>query len=134
LTDYLLDELEKFKNVSFFASIDGYANLNDTIRKNSNWKNIVENLHILSERFGGYKKISVNTVVQMANVNHLYDLGHWLENLKINKWILTECTQPEDLHYSKQKILFDNRLYTLKLIKNNYNNVQFLNKIYNAQN
>ena len=134
LTNFLLTELDKFTNVSFYVSIDGYKNLNEHIRKNSSWDDIVKNLKILSDRYGGYKKINVNTVVQKDNVNNLFELGQWLEYLDINNWKLTMCYYPEEFHYSKQKIIFDRRLYTLKLIKSNFNNFQILNEIEHAQN
>lgn len=132
ITDHLLTELDRFKNVSFYVSLDGYNEINSLIRKNSIWNDIVDNIAALAKRYGGYKQINVNTVVQKDNVNHLLELGVWLDSLNINTWKLTLCKYPDNLHYSNTKINFQNDLFNLSLVKQNINNSKILTEIKNA--
>jgi len=116
LTEHLLKELDKFKNVSFYVSLDGFKDINELIRKNSIWSEVVKNIETLAARYGGYKKISVTTVIQKDNVNHLLELGTWLESLNINIWTLILCYHPRELHYSNAVIKLQKDLFNLNLV------------------
>jgi organic radical activating enzyme len=130
LTEHLMSELDQFSNVSFIVSIDGYGKLNEYIRKNSIWESIENNIQILASRYGGYKQINVNTVVQKENINHLLELGTWLEEKQINTWRLTLLTHPEEYQYFNNKsINVPNDLFKLSLINQNIANVLILNKL-----
>lgn len=132
LTEHLMSALDKFTNVSFIISIDGYNKINEQIRKNSKWDDIVKNLDILAQRFGGYKKFLINTVVQKDNVNHLLELGQWLESKGITKWRLNLLTNPKQYYYTECKdIDINDNLLKLSLVNNNIENLFLLKKIKN---
>ena len=90
LTDHMLNALDRFHNINFTCSIDGYGKLNNLIRINSNFEDIDKNIDILNERYPS-ASFHVNTVVQKDNINYLQDLAQWLHNKKIisfNKFVL----------------------------------------------
>jgi sulfatase maturation enzyme AslB (radical SAM superfamily) len=126
LTKHLLTELKKFNNVSFFVSIDGYHSVNEKIRKNSVWDDIVKNVKILSD-YGG---IYIHTVIQKDNVNRLLELGKWIETHNVQEWKLTICEDPQELHFSHcETIDIPAELYSLKLVKQNMSSIRTLNEI-----
>jgi len=132
LTEHLMNELDKFSNISFIISIDGYGKLNEQIRKNSNWELLIQNLDTLAIRYSGYDKFFISTVVQKDNVNFLLELGKWIESKNINKWRLIPLDTPEEFHYSKnQKIHIPNELLNLKIVKTNVENLLLLKNIKN---
>lgn len=130
LTEHLMAELNRFKNLSFVISIDGYGPLNEQIRKNSNWNVIVNNLDILANRYGGYHIFFINTVVQKDNINSLLELGQWIESKNINKWRLSLLTNPKQFHYShNENIIIPDTLINLSIVKTNIENITLLKKI-----
>lgn len=130
LTDHLLTALDKFSNVSFIISIDGYGKLNETIRKNSKWEELTNNLDILATRYNGYGGFLINTVVQRDNINDLLELGSWLESKGITKWRLSLLNQPEELCYTKNsKIEIPDELMSLPLVNTNIENLLVLKNI-----
>ena len=132
LTDHMLTALDKFNNISFIVSIDGFGKLNDQIRKNSCWEEIENNLEILANRYGGYNKILVNTVVQKDNVNHLLDLGNWIVRKQITLWRLSLLTKPEKFHFSNcTNINVSTNLLELPIIRSNIENLKVLQYIKN---
>ena len=132
LTEHLMSALDKFSNVSFIVSIDGYGILNEKIRKNSQWNDIVKNLEILAKRFGGYHKFFINTVVQKDNVNNLLELGTWLVSIGINKWRLNPLAEPKELLYANcDNIYIPDELMELPLVSNNIENMLVLKSIKN---
>ena len=123
-------ELDKFTNISFIISIDGVGLLNDKIRKNSQWSDIVANIDILAKRYGGYHIFLVNTVVQKDNINQLLELGEWIESKNINKWRLSLLELPEKHHYSHNtSIEIPDALMKLSIIKTNIENTKALTTI-----
>lgn len=130
LTEHLMLAMDKFSNVSFIISIDGYDKLNEKIRKNSQWNNIVKNLEILAQRYGGYDKFFINTVVQKDNVNSLLELGKWIESIGITKWRLNLLTNPKELDYTNcSNIKISDELLDLSLINTNIENLFVLKNI-----
>ena len=130
LTEHLMSALDKFTNVSFIISIDGYDKVNEQIRKNSKWDDIVKNLDILAQRFGGYERFLINTVVQKDNINNLLELGQWLETKGITKWRLNPLIHPEQYHYTHCKdIDINDNLLKLSLVNNNIENLFLLQHI-----
>ena len=130
LTEHLMSALDKFKNVSFIISIDGHGTLNEKIRKNSVWNDIVKNLDILAVRFGGYSKFFINTVVQKDNINHLLELGKWIESLGITKWRLSLLDVPKEHSYTEcDKIEISDELLKFPLINTRIENTLLLKKI-----
>ena len=130
LTEHLMAELDKFTNISFIISIDGVGLLNDKIRKNSQWSDIVANIDILAKRYGGYHIFLVNTVVQKDNINQLLELGEWIESKNINKWRLSLLELPEKHHYSHNTFIeIPDALMKLSIIKTNIENTKALKTI-----
>ena len=127
INEKLLTALQRFKNVNITLSLDGYKELNDKIRRGSNWDTIVKNMQIFIER--GFS-IHVNTVLQKDNVNELLALGEFLDN-KVSKWTLSELIEPYEMQWihadiDKNQI---SPLMELKLVKMNIASVYLLNKI-----
>jgi organic radical activating enzyme len=113
ITKPLLDQLKRFKNVWITISLDGYGKLNDKIRKNSSWDTIVENIKIFREC--GFNLL-VNTVLQAYNINHLYELGVWIENNGIDDWIISPLFKPGYLRWQNlDTIDFESVEKTLQL-------------------
>ena len=130
LTEHMLSALDKFKNINFTVSVDGFGKLNDQIRKNSRWQEIENNLKILANRYGGYDKILINTVVQKDNVNHLFELGNWIMSKKITLWKLTLLRFPEKFHFSHcQNINIPNELLELPIVQSSIENSKVLKYI-----
>jgi len=130
LTDHMLNALDRFHNINFTCSIDGYGKLNNLIRINSNFEDIDKNIDILNERYPS-ASFHVNTVVQKDNINYLQDLAQWLHNKKIiSLWSLRILTRPEQFHYSNaQNINVPGSMFDYSLIKNNPANVYTLKNI-----
>jgi len=61
--------IEKFSNVHFSFSIDGYGPINDYWRHGSDWDTIIDNMHLV-ESLG--HKTSFNTVPGIYNVTNLH--------------------------------------------------------------
>ena len=136
LTDHMLTALDKFTNVNFTVSIDGYGKLNEQIRKNSIWDDIERNIDILAQRYGGYAHIHVSTVVQRDNVNHLLELAQWIKNKKIEYWTMILLTTPQQYHFSHcDNIVVPDELMALPVVARDIETVNLLKHIKNyAQN
>ena len=65
----------KFSNLDFTISLDGYQKVNDYVRWNSHWDNIINNAKRLNQRH----KITFNTVISIYNVSTLYQLLFFIE-------------------------------------------------------
>jgi sulfatase maturation enzyme AslB (radical SAM superfamily) len=129
VTAPLLTQLKRFKNVWIVVSLDGYGELNNQIRRGSDWNTIVKNIKLFIDC--GFE-VLVNTVLQRDNVNHLYELGMFIQNLGINDWIISPLYNPLDLHWQQQKnIIYENIEKTIELrsIQRNENSVSLLNHI-----
>lgn len=126
ITKPLMDQLKRFKNVWITLSLDGYGKLNDKIRTNSSWNTIVENIKIFQEcRFN----LLVNTVLQRYNINHIYELGIWIESMRIQDWIISPLFGPDHLRWQHlDTIDFENLQKTLELnsVKRNESSVELL--------
>ena len=132
LTDHLLNELDRFNNLQFTISIDAFGDLNSKIRVNSDWDTIVTNLKILHERYSHVNNLfHVNTVLQKDNVNHLLELGQWIESTgMISNWSINELTSPENFHYSNAPfIAIPDEIFKLKLVKKNISVLKLLKSI-----
>ena len=136
LTDHMLTALDKFTNINFTVSIDGYGALNEKIRKNSGWDNIEHNVDLLAQRYGGYSHIHISTVVQRDNVNHLLELGNWISNKNINQWTMLLLSTPVQYHFLQcDDIVIPNELMALPVVARDIETVNLLRHIKNhAQN
>jgi organic radical activating enzyme len=73
------DLLGKFKEVTFFASIDGYGLTQEYIRYPSDWNQVSKNLTKLVDRQSENIMIRVAPVVQITNLNNIVDLFEFCE-------------------------------------------------------
>ena len=76
LSTRMLEYVEKFPNMNFSISVDGYDQLNRYIRwpiKWDNWCANVAKLHSLG------RVINFNTVISIYNIAHLFDLYNFLD-------------------------------------------------------
>jgi sulfatase maturation enzyme AslB (radical SAM superfamily) len=128
LTENMLSVLDKFNNVSFTVSIDGYGELNDRLRKNSKWDSIVDNVKTLINRYGN--RIQINTVIQRDNVNHLLPLGKWIESMGITIWTLSELNNQGEHYYKNcQDITIPDELFKLSVVSTSIKNIKLLKQI-----
>lgn len=133
ITKPLLDQLKRFRHVWIVVSIDGYGELNNRIRRGSNWDTVVKNIKVFQDL--GFT-VLVNTVLQRDNVNHLYELGTWMETAGIDDWIISPCFEPKHLTWQRQKnIIYENVKKTAQLhsIKRNENSLTLLQHILKDQ-
>lgn len=129
VTKPLLEQLKRFRNVWIVVSIDGYSELNNSIRQGSNWNIIEKNIKMFMDN--GFT-VLVNTVLQRDNVNHLYELGVWMENTGIDDWIISPCFEPKNLTWQQQEnILYENIEKTIKLrsVQRNENSLTLLQTV-----
>lgn len=128
LTESMLSALDRFPNITFTVSIDGYGELNDRLRKNSDWNTIVNNVKTLIDRYGTC--IQVNTVIQKDNINHLLPLGKWIESMGINFWTFSELDNKGQYYYKNcQNIVIPDELFDLPIISTNIESVKILKQI-----
>ena len=131
VTEPLLEQLKRFKNVWIVVSLDGYGELNNRIRRGSDWNAIVKNIKMFMDT--GFT-VLVNTVLQRDNVNHLYELGTWLESIGIDDWIISPCFEPKNLTWqTQQNIIYENvektsQLYSVQRNKNSLTLLQHILK------
>lgn len=71
ISNKLLSLLEKFNNVNFALSYDGYGKINDYIRSGSNFDTIVKNSHRILD--SGHK-ISLQTVFSMLSITRMHEV------------------------------------------------------------
>ena len=129
VTKPLLKQLKRFRNVWIVVSIDGYGELNNSIRRGSDWNTIVKNIKMFMDN--GFT-VLVNTVLQRDNVNHLYELGMWMESTGIDDWIISPCFEPKNLTWQQQEnILYENIEKTIKLrsVQRNENSLTLLQNV-----
>ena len=132
LTDHILESLDRFSNVSFIISVDGFGELNNKIRVNSRWEDIDANVDTLANRYGGYSKFLINTVIQQDNVNHLLEIGQWIESKGITQWKLNVLKHPEELSFTHcTDIVIPDELTNLSIVKGNIQNTYTINFIKN---
>jgi len=129
VTKPLLDQLKRFKNVHIVVSIDGYDTINTQIRRGSNWDTIVKNIKMFQDC--GFD-VLVNSVLQRDNVNHIYELGSFLESAGIEDWIISPLFVPENLKWeTQQNINYADlrKAAELSSVKRNENSLSLLQHI-----
>lgn len=124
LTDHMLKALDRFNDILFTISIDGYGELNERIRRFSNWSTIERNIDTLYQRYGSNKRFDsifhVNTVLQKDNINHLLPLAEWIQNRGFKHWNLSVCYKPKIHHYTQAaEINIPAEIFELPIVKNN---------------
>ena len=79
MQDTFLNMISQFKQVTFFASIDGFGTMQEYIRYPSDWKQIDKNLSKLVEKTKDNIVIKVAPVIQSTNLGLITDLFEYLE-------------------------------------------------------
>jgi sulfatase maturation enzyme AslB (radical SAM superfamily) len=94
LDDQTIELLKEFKKVLFIVSIDGYGDLNNKVRKHSNWNDILKFLVQVSElRF----EFKIHTTIHLNNWQGLKDLSKWIyQNNYV--WTVNILTYPTHLN------------------------------------
>jgi sulfatase maturation enzyme AslB (radical SAM superfamily) len=94
LDDQTIELLKEFKKVLFIVSIDGYGDLNDKVRKHSDWNDILKFLVQVSElRF----EFKIHTTIHLNNWQGLKDLSKWIyQNNYV--WTVNILTYPTHLN------------------------------------
>jgi pyruvate-formate lyase-activating enzyme len=87
----IFNYIPKFKNVLITVSVDGVGRYNDYIRRRSDWKTIVKNIH----EFSKYKNVQIelNSVVTFFSVLHLYEMQSFLGQYPHNWWRIDHPSQ-----------------------------------------
>tara|TARA_Y100001937_G_scaffold22735_1_gene32557 strand:+ start:2727 stop:3908 length:1182 start_codon:yes stop_codon:yes gene_type:complete len=78
INEDILEMCNDFHNVHWGTSIDGYGELNDYIRSNSNWKAVDKNLkNLMKSNFS----VGVHPTVCIYNILHITELLEYVEEL-----------------------------------------------------
>lgn len=93
LDDETINLLNQCKEVEFILSIDGYGSLNETVRKNCEWKKI--EMFIQQIKNTNYK-LSINTVIHKNNYHGINELQEYVDQLNV-EWSVNILTYPSDL-------------------------------------
>jgi organic radical activating enzyme len=80
MQDTFLNMISQFKQVMFFASIDGFGTMQEYIRYPSKWEQIDKNLNKLVEKTKDNIIIKVSPVIQSTNLGLITELFEYLEN------------------------------------------------------
>jgi sulfatase maturation enzyme AslB (radical SAM superfamily) len=75
ISDKLINLLNKFENVNFSVSIDGYGKVNDYIRWGSNWEKIVDNLHRIKDAGFFVSLEAIPSIWNITNLHLLYEFA-----------------------------------------------------------
>lgn len=92
LNDETIKLLKKFLSVSFIVSIDAYGELNDKVRRNSKWSDIVA--FIDQVKMLGYG-ITVNSMLHYNSWETLKELSEWIRKQNVEWKIKTLIFPPE---------------------------------------
>lgn len=71
--------IKQFENVTFYASIDAFGNLQEYMRYPCNWKQIDKNFKYLIENFDNIT-LKPSPVIQITNLNKIVELFDYFEN------------------------------------------------------
>ena len=78
------DLISQFKNVTFFASVDGYGPVQEYLRYPSNWEQIDKNINKLVDRQADNIKLQIVPVVQIGNIGNITELFEYAESFNRN--------------------------------------------------
>jgi sulfatase maturation enzyme AslB (radical SAM superfamily) len=93
LDQQTITKLAEFKQVVFILSIDGYGELNDRVRKGSNWSDILKFIKQIKSL--GFI-LEVNTVIHINNWQGMPELSTFITALGIT-WTTNALTYPAEL-------------------------------------
>lgn len=88
-----IDLLNQCRSVEFILSIDGYKDLNERVRKNCNWSDV---LLFIEQIFSLGFKLSINTVLHTNNFHGMRELSEFINTLDVD-WTVNILTYPKHL-------------------------------------
>jgi sulfatase maturation enzyme AslB (radical SAM superfamily) len=91
LKDEDFDLLKKCKHVHFTVSIDGYGELNETVRSGSVWDTVIKTLNQIANNF----EYTIHTTIHRNNWHGLPEMFNWTK--KYSKWTTNILTFPREL-------------------------------------
>ena len=83
--------LKKCKRVHFTVSIDGYGELNETVRSGSVWDIVIKTLNQIANNF----EYTIHTTIHRNNWHGLPEMFNWTK--KYSKWTTNILTFPQEL-------------------------------------
>jgi len=92
-----VDIWKGFKEVVLTVSIDGYKDNNDYIRRESDWKLIMNNIEMLKEQLG-VTSVKVSTCISALNVPDLAKIIKWVADDMKTPYITSRLQWPEFLN------------------------------------
>jgi hypothetical protein len=92
LTDKDYDIFNKFKQIKFWLSIDGYKNTNNKVRSGSVWEIVEKNALNISSNYD----CQVETTLHKNNVLDITNLEKWIKKHNL-VWNITPLTRPRNL-------------------------------------
>lgn len=99
LKEEFINFLQQFKSVKFILSIDGYKELNDTVRSGSKWEDILSFIEQINKfNFN----LEVNTVLHLNNWHGIKELEKFVEKLGVT-WTINILTYPQHLDMANFK-------------------------------
>jgi sulfatase maturation enzyme AslB (radical SAM superfamily) len=117
-----LDLLSQFKKVEIMLSIDGYAELNESVRSGSHWDDILKFIEqIKSTSFD----FTIHSVIHVNNWFGFHDLSNFIESVKI-KWTTNILTYPGKLDIINLTPSDKNKLKELLESINNFPNKEYV--------
>ncbi len=119
-TDSEINLLNKFKHVKIYVSIDGVAELNDQVRKGSNWADILKFLdQVKSTSFD----ITINSVIHINNWHGFEELSKFINDNSYD-WNTNVLTYPQKLDIinlkSNEKTAFMDMLRNIDIPNKKY--------------
>lgn len=115
------DLWSNFAKVSFIASIDGYKEANEKVRKGSDWKQTVNFLEWTIDN--GYD-LQINSVIHKNNLFEMFKLEKFIKNYTPN-WYVNVLTYPFELDI-KNTPNSELEKFKLKLEKSDIPNKEFI--------
>lgn len=91
--DASCDVFDKFKNCKFILSIDGYKEVNETVRYGSKWQQILDFIEWCRNK---KYDLEFNTVLHKNNAHDLKNLSNFIESQE-RSWYINVLTYPKHL-------------------------------------
>jgi hypothetical protein len=88
--DYYI--FNKFKQIKFWLSIDGYGDTNNKVRSGSVWEIVEKNAIDIASKYS----CTVETTLHKNNILDIINLEKWIKKYNLN-WNITPLTRPRHL-------------------------------------
>jgi sulfatase maturation enzyme AslB (radical SAM superfamily) len=98
LTDTDIELFNKFKQINFWLSIDGYGDTNDKVRSGSVWKIVEKNALDIASKY----VYQVETTLHKNNIFGMPALSNWIKQNNL-KWNIFPLTRPRNLDCAYMK-------------------------------